>query len=175
MNWLLSLPGIRKGSAAIEAGTGGAIGGAWGSASALIVAEMVKIQQTPLLVVLSTGAEEFLEDLCTFGIEGEEFPEAEGESQYLLSRRFHLAREFSKRRKSVLVATAEALKAPLPDPKSVAGLEITIRVGEETSFDDLVRRAIESGYERAHSVESPGEIAVRGGIVDLFAFEMDQP
>ncbi len=175
MSWLLSLPGIRKGSAAIEAGTRGAIGGAWGSASALIVAQMHKIQQTPLLVVLSNGVEEFLEDLSTFGVDCEEFPEGEGESRYLLSRRFHLAREFSKRKKLVLVTTPEALKTPLPDPKSVEELEITIRVGEETSFDDLVRRAVESGYERAHSVESPGEIAVRGGIIDLFPFEMDQP
>ena len=116
MSWLLSLPGIRKGSAAIEAGTGGAIGGAWGSASALIVAQMHQIQQTPLLVVLSNGVEEFLEDLSTFGVEGEEFPEGEGENRYLLSRRFHLAREFSKRKRPVLVATPEALKTPLPDP-----------------------------------------------------------
>ncbi len=175
MNGLFSLPAIQKANAALEAGLGGGIGGAWGSASALIVAEFYRDHPTPLLVVVSAGVDEFLEDLSTFGITGEEFPEPAGESPFLQSRRIRLAMEFQEGEKVVRVTTPAALRAPLPSRNLVEKSRITLRVGEEHPFTDLVGRAIESGFERAHSVESPGEIAVRGGILDLFPHEWEHP
>ena len=38
--------------------------------------------------------------------------------------------------------------------------------GDEVDLEDLVRRLTSAGYHRTDRVESRGEIAVRGGIVD---------
>ena len=175
MNWLLSLPAVPKVDAALETGLGGALGGAWGSASALITAELYRNRPTPLLVIVSGSGDGFLEDLATFNIAAEEFPEPAGENRFLQAQRFQRAQEFRKGRNRVLVATPAALQAPLPSVKIVEKAKVVLRVGEERSFSGLVEAAIDAGYERAHSVESPGEIAVRGGLIDLFPHERENP
>ena len=50
---------------------------------------------------------------------------------------------------------------------------IVARVGAGVEFEDLVRRLDEAGYSRTDRVESKGEFAVRGGIVDVFPAQSD--
>ncbi len=40
--------------------------------------------------------------------------------------------------------------------------------GDSIGVDEIVRRAVELGYRREYQVEHRGEIAVRGGIVDIY-------
>lgn len=74
----------------------------------------------------------------------------------------------------VVVAGVRALLAPF-----VAGLgereSVAVSVGDERDMDDLVHRLIEIGYERTDLVTKRGELAVRGGIVDVFAPTDDHP
>ncbi len=46
---------------------------------------------------------------------------------------------------------------------------ITLRVNEDTSQEGLVQRAVEWGYQRTAMVTQPGELAVRGDILDIYA------
>ena len=50
---------------------------------------------------------------------------------------------------------------------------VVARVGAEVEFEGLVRRLDEAGYTRTDRVESRGEFAVRGGIVDVFPAQSD--
>ena len=52
---------------------------------------------------------------------------------------------------------------------------VIIRPGETVVYEDLVGRLAEIGYERTDRVESRGEVAVRGGIVDLYPAQADRP
>jgi transcription-repair coupling factor (superfamily II helicase) len=55
-----------------------------------------------------------------------------------------------------------------PDPLIVAR-------GEERRLDELARSLAEVGYTRTDRVEGRGEFAVRGGIVDVFPAQSDEP
>jgi transcription-repair coupling factor (superfamily II helicase) len=50
---------------------------------------------------------------------------------------------------------------------------IRVRAGQEIDPDELVRRLVEAGYRREYQVEHRGELAVRGGIVDVFGSTAD--
>jgi transcription-repair coupling factor (superfamily II helicase) len=47
--------------------------------------------------------------------------------------------------------------------------------GDEVEFDEIPRALASIGYQRTDRVEGRGEFAVRGGIVDLFPAQADQP
>ena len=47
--------------------------------------------------------------------------------------------------------------------------------GDEVDLDRLARNIAELGYHRTDRVEAKGEFAIRGGIVDVFPAQSDQP
>ncbi|GAA2723709.1 transcription-repair coupling factor [Actinocorallia aurantiaca] len=67
----------------------------------------------------------------------------------------------------VIVTPVRAVLQPI-----VAGLgdlePVRLRQGDEAELDDVVLRLVETGYDRVDLVEKRGEIAVRGGILDVF-------
>src|SRR5580704_11309221 len=75
---------------------------------------------------------------------------------------------------AVVVAPARSLLQPI-----VAGLgdlePVSLHEGQAYELDDLLTRLVEIGYTRADLVSSRGEIAVRGGIVDVFPPTEEHP
>ena len=75
---------------------------------------------------------------------------------------------------TVVVTPVRSLLQPV-----VAGLgdlePVMLRAGQACELDDLLIRLVEIGYSRADLVGSRGEIAVRGGIVDVFPPTEEHP
>jgi transcription-repair coupling factor (superfamily II helicase) len=75
---------------------------------------------------------------------------------------------------TVVVTPVRSLLQPI-----VAGLgdlePVMLQAGQECELDDLLARLVEIGYSRADLVGSRGEIAVRGGIVDVFPPTEEHP
>ncbi len=72
----------------------------------------------------------------------------------------------------VVVASARAAVQRLsPSPVE----PVAARVGEETGFEALVAALSAAGYHRTDRVEGRGEVAVRGGIVDVFPAQGEEP
>ena len=75
---------------------------------------------------------------------------------------------------TVVVSPVRSMLQPI-----VAGLgdlePVALRVGQSCELDDLLARLVEIGYSRADLVGSRGEIAVRGGIVDVFPPTEEHP
>ena len=75
---------------------------------------------------------------------------------------------------AVVVTPVRSLLQPI-----VAGLgdlePVTLQVGQACELDDLLVRLVEIGYSRVDLVASRGEIAVRGGIVDVFPPTEEHP
>jgi transcription-repair coupling factor (superfamily II helicase) len=68
---------------------------------------------------------------------------------------------------SVLVAPVKAFLQRLgPRVEDVA--PVVVRSGDSVDRDELVSLLVEAGYRREYQVEHRGELAVRGGIVDVF-------
>ncbi|HVX47092.1 MAG TPA: transcription-repair coupling factor, partial [Mycobacteriales bacterium] len=74
----------------------------------------------------------------------------------------------------VIVAPVRSLLQPV-----VAGLgelnPVLVHAGDEVDLDRLVESLIEIGYARVDLVEKRGEVAVRGGIVDVFPPTEEHP
>ena len=75
---------------------------------------------------------------------------------------------------AVVVAPVRSLLQPI-----VAGLgdlePVSLHEGQACELDDLLARLVEIGYSRADLVSARGEIAVRGGIVDVFPPTEEHP
>ena len=78
-------------------------------------------------------------------------------------------------RTRLLVTTLRALQERAPIPAELAGLRITLRVGEEVGFQSLIGDLTERGFERVPIVEEVGQFAVRGGLLDIFSFGTPEP
>ena len=74
-----------------------------------------------------------------------------------------------------VVTTIDALMNRLPEPEELSDAIITIKNGEEYDFTELQRKIVDLGYENVSQVESPGQFAVRGGILDVFPLTDDAP
>ncbi|MDD2455154.1 MAG: transcription-repair coupling factor [Kiritimatiellae bacterium] len=69
---------------------------------------------------------------------------------------------------TVLAASIRSLLQPAPDPAAIAAASIHLRVNSGYAFDSLLENLSANGYERVPDVEAPGQMAVRGGILDAW-------
>src|SRR5437868_10192316 len=75
---------------------------------------------------------------------------------------------------SVIVAPVRALLQPIV--QGLGDLEpVRLRAGDEAELDDVVTKLIENGYARVDMVERRGEVAVRGGLLDVFPPTEEHP
>src|SRR5439155_21476512 len=51
----------------------------------------------------------------------------------------------------------------------------TLRLGATLKLEETARWLAEAGYERVSMIESPGQFAVRGGILDIFPATRSEP
>ena len=70
-------------------------------------------------------------------------------------------------RGGLVCASAVALAEPVPPPAARPG-PVRVARGDEPGIDDLAEAFVLAGYERVERVEERGQIAVRGGLVDVF-------
>ncbi|WP_061298573.1 transcription-repair coupling factor [Herbidospora cretacea] len=74
----------------------------------------------------------------------------------------------------VVVAPVRAILQPI-----VAGLgdlePVRLRPGDDADLEDVVARLVENGYHRVDMVEKRGEVAVRGGLLDVFPPTEEHP
>ena len=162
-----------------------------GPASARVFAAGALAQAGPLLVVTATGRE--ADDLTAelrgvFGDSAAMFPSWEtlpherlspgvdtvGERLMVLRRLANPDDERLGPPLRVVVTTVRSLLQPMaPD---LADIEpVTLTVGQEAEFNDVIARLVELAYTRVDMVGKRGEFAVRGGILDVFPPTAEHP
>ena len=75
----------------------------------------------------------------------------------------------------LVIAPVEAACLKLFHSDFYAGLALRLRVGEEYLPEMLVEHLLSVGYNKVDVVEMPGQLALRGGILDVYSPEMDRP
>ena len=75
----------------------------------------------------------------------------------------------------LVIAPVEAACLKLFHSDFYAGLALRLAVGEEYLPDMLVEHLLSVGYTKVDVVEMPGQLALRGGILDVYSPEMDRP
>ncbi|NUS07970.1 MAG: transcription-repair coupling factor [Nonomuraea sp.] len=74
----------------------------------------------------------------------------------------------------VVVAPIRALLQPIV--KGLGDLDpIRLRAGDDADLDEVVQRLVTNGYHRVDMVEKRGEVAVRGGLLDVFPPTEEHP
>ena len=74
------------------------------------------------------------------------------------------------------VVTTPSAAAALTVPHGLlSSLTLTLKSGDQISPEDLSERLVTLGFARVDTVESAGQFARRGGIIDFFGAESDTP
>ncbi|MDQ6894881.1 MAG: hypothetical protein M3167_19680 [Acidobacteriota bacterium] len=74
-----------------------------------------------------------------------------------------------------IVLPARALFTRLPSPDDFSELRLELVAGKEISLPRVVARLTAVGYRRSDLVVETGDLAVRGGLFDVFAPDRDLP
>ncbi len=188
-------------AAEIRAGGDVTARGAHGSSTTLVAGALARLLRdgadpiaTLLLVVAHLDdADEAAAELAGCGLDVAVFPAIEalpGESAAsleLVATRLGLARRLTlhaigapasgdeSRLPDVIIAPFPALMQGVPDARRLASVLRTVRVGDRLDSRELATWLDAGGYRRVEAIESPGEFAIRGGIIDIFTPGAEAP
>ena len=74
-----------------------------------------------------------------------------------------------------IVTYPEALEEPVPEENQITGALLTVRTGDEVSYDHLREILGQQGFERVDFVSAPGQYAIRGAVIDIFSYSLENP
>lgn len=149
------------------------------ASTALLLARLLKAKQQSLCCILPTEEELLLlaQDFAFFSQAPLlQFPDLDippytvlkPDSAAVSARIATLYQLQELQQPALLLCTAEALCRRLPAPQHLHGAIELVIAGEETDRDTLIATAIDSGYRLCDLVRQEGDLALRGGIVDIF-------
>ena len=75
----------------------------------------------------------------------------------------------------VLVTTVEAVFGYLPRPSDLAKATVKVAIGGTMSIEEILRRLITAGYERASIAPKQGEFRLAGDSLSVFPINADNP
>src|SRR4029079_5953399 len=77
--------------------------------------------------------------------------------------------------KKVLVTYPEALIEKVVQPSAISGNLISIKTGDVLNVDGVIEKLVNYGFTRTDFVYEPGQIALRGGILDIYSYGNEKP
>ncbi len=162
------------------------IGGVTDSMSSFLIHSIFRQANTPALVVSPAPlkAEAILDDII-----GSVSPENVGyfppmhlhpfDTSALavgpMNERIEAFLRFFSGTPSVVVTQPETLLQPVPDKNWLNRHVLNLRTGEEAPREILLAEMTDAGYQRESMLDSQGQYAVRGGILDLFPYGFENP
>ena len=75
----------------------------------------------------------------------------------------------------IIVSYPDALADSVPNPNALEANKISLCVGDEIAISTLIEMLIELHFKRVDFVYEPGQVAIRGGIVDVYSYSHDMP
>ncbi len=84
-------------------------------------------------------------------------------------------RKISEDNKSIAIIEESIFDLEIPIQSEITGNKKTIKKDQNLDFDDYVKSNILNGFNRKDFVEQEGDIAIRGGIVDIFPIGWQNP
>ena len=103
------------------------------------------------------------------------FYDADAISGDLRWERLRVLKEIAADQKKIIVTSIESLLSAWMPLKYFKDYTFNFRPGDVIDLENLAKRLIESGYERAEVTEGRGQFSLRGGIMDIFSPVADFP
>lgn len=155
-----------------------ALSGLWGS-SAPFVAALLSSDANPSILYVcphleqADNARDEIETLVGRAIDflpaWETLPGESGGGSEIGIERARLCDRLRGDSRAIIVAPIQALTQPVPAPAGLDANSMTLSRGEQRSPDEIARWLVARGFTRLDLVEQPGDFALRGGILDIFA------
>lgn len=161
------------------------VSGLSGSMESIILALLSEKTDRPLLVIIpDQDKTETLVDEVSFltnkKIDFYPGGEEEADTPLIVNPRraglkMSVLRNLNHTRLNIVFTTPEGIGYRLPPPEWMRGKSLILT--KENTFDlyELVETLIQYGYTREGMVERPGEISLRGGILDVFPYTGESP
>lgn len=96
-------------------------------------------------------------------------------NEYINERLSSLKKLINSKGNTLFVLSVEALLQPTIDFTSYVDSIFEISVDDELKINDLAKKLVNLGYTNEDMVEGKGQFSIRGGIVDIFSPEEDNP
>ncbi len=140
-------------------------------------------KRTALIVCEGEGdATRFCENAAVFGAKSEVYPvrdyvfrSVEGQSHEYEYRRLSVLGNIVGKRTSMVCAPLEAVLQYTIPKHEFCDNTLTLKKGDSIKQSELTNVLVSAGYLRRGQVEGAGQFSVRGGIVDIFAPDMQKP
>ncbi|HEX5420487.1 MAG TPA: transcription-repair coupling factor, partial [Gammaproteobacteria bacterium] len=157
-----------------------------GAALSLAAAEAAERHRGPVFIVTpsAAAADRLARELAFFSKDAatHRFPDYEtlpyepiSPPQDLLAERLAALHELARHERRVFIVDAEALLNRLPPPEFILGRSLDLQVGQQLDRDTMTERLVAHGYMRVEQVAEPGELAVRGALLDVFPTGAEAP
>lgn len=158
-----------------------------GSAISFIANSVLKIAETNHVFVLDDkeSAAYFQNDLAGLSESSDIcfFPDSfkktgnfhQLNSSHIMLRTEALSKWEGKGNKKVMVTYPEALLEKVVDNHFFANKRVLIKAGETLDIDGLLKRLENLGFSKEDFVYEPGQIAIRGGILDIYSYGNEHP
>ncbi|MFQ5629511.1 MAG: CarD family transcriptional regulator, partial [bacterium] len=94
---------------------------------------------------------------------------------YVVSQQAEALEALSRKERQILLISQPALETRVKSPKEISTKAIKLSVSQKYAFNDFIKNLQRIGFEREPVVEKPGDMAIRGGIVDVYPFTAVEP
>ncbi|AWE05955.1 transcription-repair coupling factor [Lysinibacillus sp. 2017] len=85
-----------------------------------------------------------------------------------------LGRLINKER-GIYIIPAAGMRKMLNAPSDWVGFELATSLGQDVDINEWLHKLVEMGYSRSEMVTTPGEFAMRGGILDIYPPYAESP
>ncbi len=167
------------------------IGGLWGSADSYFLAGLHESRPGHKLLVILPQAEDVentIDDLSSFLPASEHhnirlFPHwdrflaTSTPDSFILRERLKtlLVLTVAGDQPTLVVASIQACLQPVPRPEVIKNAYYEISKDSNINLEELVNTLADKNWSRLEKVTAPGEFSVRGGIIDIYPYELDRP
>ncbi len=90
-------------------------------------------------------------------------------------RRLYLARQAEERPRLACITTGEALGRRYPPPRAFEAAPPRVATGAPVDLAALFAALVEAGYVEDERVDEPGEVALRGQVLDVYPADASEP
>src|SRR6516225_11144222 len=106
-----------------------------------------------------------------------EIPSVEGAipDPEIVAERLEVLRQLAQEKRTVVVVTIASLEDRVPAADTLRKQTVALKRSDIIDRDSLVESLLKSGYQRSTQVSARGQVAVRGGIIDIFSWHHSLP
>ncbi len=155
------------------------ISGLTGSARTLLLASVFEQTKRSQIVVTNNlfQAQKLYDDLTS--LVGEEhvylYPvnelissEIAVASPEMRGQRIEVLNYLSQEKTGIIITPIAGLRRLLPPKHIWQQCQLKLKIGEEISIEETLKKLVQAGFQRTEMVSTPGDFSLRGGIIDIY-------